>query len=819
MKPDKSPGPDGIPPHFYQLYWELIKEDITSAVLSFLNDGCFLPAWNNTHIVLIPKVDLPETISQFRPISLCNVIYRAASKCIALRLRNVIDGIVGQNQNAFVPGRLITDWGFLGHEVLTYINQRKRGTRCYGAIKLDMNKAFDRVSWPFLFTILKLFGFPKKFRKLIKTCVRTVSLQVLINGTPSGRIFPQCGLRQGDPISPYLFILCMEILSLMITKAESKGLIEGIKLSRHSPAISHLLYADDSLLCLRLTSSSCETLRSILNDFSSMSGQMINNQKSHIKFSPNSPADFKEHIIDILHVQPKTNFGSYLGIPIDLGRRKTSSFQFLLDKISHKILSWGPAHFSQAAKLILINSILMASVTYIASVLPIPQQITSKINFLIDLFWWKTSQKKRAQHWLPFEQLQLSKTNGGTVKSTFLLRDGIAWKFGNGSLIDLRNDAWVLGNKPILKSQSQVQTISFADIMLDSTHWNSTNVFRFFNKATATSICALELPPEPTDDYIYWKFTEDGFYSAKSGYLFLLDRSHHSSISNSHFALIWKLPCQPHIKIFLWKIARNILPTADILIRRGLIVDHACCFFNLESETLAHLFRDCCITKRLWFASHLGIRVDSSSNIPFTAWMNNFLSYFSLSGNHEPYQVLHFSLLLFAIWKHRNNVIFRDCRVNPAAILQEADMLLSQQLDFMFRSKSDKYEINSTDVACLRIPSPELIHHYFKIEVTFNKKTWQGSFRIRCNANIIHEVPSFFCNSHLQCSITALLEAMSQASACKLQDVLFTFGNTRLLQLLHKKDSLKVSVAFSNSILRIKSYLSCNFKWYISGYV
>ncbi|XP_074293265.1 uncharacterized protein LOC141620241 [Silene latifolia] len=610
----------------------------------------------------------------------------------------------------------------------------------------------------------------------------------------------------------------MEILSLMITKAESKGLIEGIKLSRHSPAISHLLYADDSPLCLRLTSSSCETLRSILNDFSSMSGQMINNQKSYIKFSPNSPADFKEHIIDILQAQTKTKFGSYLGIPIDLGRRKTSSFQFLLDKISNKILSWGLAHFSQAAKLILINSILMASVTYIASVLPIPQQITSKINFLIDLFWWKNSQKKRAQHWLPFEQLQLSKTNGGlglksarlisqamlakkfwrchqhptsliskilcpkyrkdfpipgsilkysnasfawkgTVKSTFLLRDGIAWKFGNGSLIDLRNDAWVLGNKPILKSQSQVQTISFADIMLDSTHWNSTNVFQFFNKSTATSICALELPPEPTDDYIYWKFTEDGFYSAKSGYLFLLDRSHHSSASNSHFALIWKLPCQPHIKIFLWKIAHHILPTANILIRRGLIVDHACCFCNLESETLAHLFRDCCITKRLW-----------------------------------------------------NNVIFRDCRVNLAAILQKTDMLFSQQLDFMFRSKSDKYEINSTDVACLRIPSPELIHHYFKIEVTFNKKTWQGSFRIRCNDNIIHEVPNFFCNSHLQCSITALLEAMSHASACKLQDVLFTFGNTRLLQLLHKKDKLKVPVTFSNSMMRIKSYLSCNFK-------
>ncbi|XP_074300166.1 uncharacterized protein LOC141631387 [Silene latifolia] len=190
----------------------------------------------------------------------------------------------------------------------------------------------------------------------------------------------------------------MEILSLMITKAETNGLIEGIKLSWQSPAISHLLYVDDSLLCLRLTPASCESLRSSLNNFSSISGQMIKHQKSYIKFSPNTSSDFKEHILDILQVQPKQNFGLYLGIPIDLGRRKTSAFQFLLDKIFTKILSWGPSKFSQVAKLILINSILLASVAYVAFILPIPQQITSKINYLIKIFWWKKAHNKYAQH-------------------------------------------------------------------------------------------------------------------------------------------------------------------------------------------------------------------------------------------------------------------------------------------------------------------------------------------------------------------------------------------------------------------------------------
>ncbi|XP_074300282.1 uncharacterized protein LOC141631521 [Silene latifolia] len=764
MKPNKSPGPDGFPPRFYQLYWDIIKDDITSAVLSFLNFGHLLPAWNNTHIVLIPKVDIPDHISQFRPISLCNVIYRAASKCIASRLRRVIDTIIGQNQNAFVSGRLIS-----------------------------------------------------------------------------------------------------------------------IKLSRHSPAISHLLYADDSLLCIRLTSNGCETLRSILNHFSSISGQMINYQKSYIKFSPNSPADFKEHITDILKVQTKSNFGQYLGVPIDLGRRKLSAFQFLVDKIASKILSWGPANFSQAAKLILVNSILMASVNYVASVLPIPLQITVKINYPIDLFWWKKSHNKRAQHWLPFEQLQLPKSDGGLglknarlvsqallvkifwrsqhhstsllskitrskyqkdfpiphkiskysaasfgwkgiVKSTFLLRDGIAWKFGNGRSIDLKNDAWVLGNKPFFKSQTQAQTISFDDLLLDSTHWSSKAVFKYFNTASAKSICAMELPSEPTDDYIYWKFTEDGSYSAKSGYSYLLKLAQHSSASRSHtsslFGLIWKLPCQPHIKLFLWKIVNQILPTADVLIRRGMNVSPTCCFCHLDSESLSHLFRDCDIVKRLWLASILGIRIEpASNNIPFLTWVQKCFIYLFKSDIQGIWQAMRFSLTLFAIWKHRNNVIFRGCPVNPIAILQEADFLYSQQHVFASNTKSDVFASAKSNITRPSISSPEIFHHCFKINVAFNKKILTGSFHIRYNNRIDHEVSKDLRCSRLQSSITALLKAMVIASAGSLQNVLFIVENNQLLRLLDKDSVHKVPISVSNSLSRIKFYLSCNINWYVSGFV
>ncbi|XP_074318424.1 uncharacterized protein LOC141655234 [Silene latifolia] len=745
MNPNKSPGPDGFPPRFYQLFWHTINEDISSAVLGFLNNGLLPPAWNNTHIVLIPKVNNPDSISQFRPISLCNVIYRAASKCIALRLRKVTDSIIGQNQNAFIPGRLISDSGFLGHELLSYINQRRSGTRCFAAIKLEMNKAFDRVSWPFLFHVLKLYGFPKSFRKLIKLCVRTVSLQVLINGVPFNRFLPQCGLRQGDPISPYLFILCMEILSLMIIKAESQKVIEGIKLSRNSPAISHLLYADDALLCFRLSSSSCESLRNILDSFSTISGQMINDQKSYVKFSPNTPDDFREHITNILKVPSKQNFRLYLGVPIDLGRRKTAAFQFLLDKISTKILSWGTANVSQASKLLLINSVLMASIAHVASILPVPLQITTKINYLIDLFWWKQHKNKRSQHWLPPEILQLQKSEGGlgmknariasqvllsktfwrchhqhrsllstvlrskyhkdfpisekvskysaasfawkgVVKNTYLLRDGFAWKFGNGNLIDIRKDAWILGSKPCFMSLVQPQNISFADLLIDSTQWNRENVFKYFHSVSARKICALELPPEPTDDFIYWKYIEDGSFSSSSAYSFLLHNNLPSVVAaqtpvNQDFqwSLIWRLPCQQHIKIFLWKIVHGILPIADMLIRRGMPINSSCSLCHKDRETVSHLFRDCDFVKRIWAACLLGIHSEVSSHIPFCTWFESFLRQLACSTLGNNYLLLQFPLTLYAIWKHRNNVIFRDRFLNPEEILSEINLLSKQQ--------------------------------------------------------------------------------------------------------------------------------------------
>ncbi|XP_074282739.1 uncharacterized protein LOC141607282 [Silene latifolia] len=240
MDGSKSPVPDGITPRFYQFFWPQIGSLVSAAVLQFLNSGVMLKEWNNTHIVLIPKIDHPELITQYRPISLCNVIYHIASKCLANRLQLIIPSIISDSQQAFIPGRLMSDGCLVAHEVLHYINKTKKGTTCYAVLKLDMSKAFDRVSWNFLMAVLRHMGFPSHWRNIIWECISTVSYRVLINGTPSNVLRPTSGLRQGDPISPDLFIICMEVLSRQLAMAEKMKNFTRIKISRYAPTLSHL---------------------------------------------------------------------------------------------------------------------------------------------------------------------------------------------------------------------------------------------------------------------------------------------------------------------------------------------------------------------------------------------------------------------------------------------------------------------------------------------------------------------------------------------------------------------------------------------------
>ena len=183
-----------MPSLFFQTYWLDIGMDITQAVLSSLNSGSILKAINHTFITLIPNKN-PKKVTEFRPISLCNVIYKIISKVIANRLKPLLNSIISETQGAFIANRLITDNVLIAFESLHHMTTSCLGKKSFMALKLNMSKAYDRVEWAFLEKIMIKMGFKASWISLIMECVTMVSYSILVNGKPKGMIHPTRGIR------------------------------------------------------------------------------------------------------------------------------------------------------------------------------------------------------------------------------------------------------------------------------------------------------------------------------------------------------------------------------------------------------------------------------------------------------------------------------------------------------------------------------------------------------------------------------------------------------------------------------------------------
>ena len=251
MAPLKAPGPNGMPPIFFQKFWNTVVDDVVEAILSCLNSRTILPGLNHTFISLIPKVKSPEYVTEFRPITLCNILYQLVSKVLANKLRKVLPHIISDFQSAFQSGKALSDNILVAFELLHHMKRRKSGKTRHMALKLDMSKAYDRLEWIFLQWIMEKMGFHPRWVGWIMECIKSVTYSVLINGEPKGHIVPMRGIRQGNPLSPYLFLLCSEGLNGLIEQAVSDRHIEGFSLCKHDPKISHLFFTNDSLLFCR----------------------------------------------------------------------------------------------------------------------------------------------------------------------------------------------------------------------------------------------------------------------------------------------------------------------------------------------------------------------------------------------------------------------------------------------------------------------------------------------------------------------------------------------------------------------------------------
>ena len=269
-------------------------------VLNVLQGGNIPEGWNDTIMVLIPKVKNPEKLKDLRSISLCNIVYKLVSKVIANRLKCILGEIISDNQSAFVPGRLISDNTLLAYEMSHFLKRKRSRSVGYTALKLDMSKAYDRVEWNFLERILGQLGFYESFVQLISKCIRSVTYKFKVNSTYTDVVVPGRGLRQGDPISPYLFLLCAEGLSALLHQAEFVGRIRGIKVAPTAPTVTHLFFADDSLMFFEASREGATEISRILQVYEAGSGQMVNRDKSTIMFIRNTKGADKDIVMNIL---------------------------------------------------------------------------------------------------------------------------------------------------------------------------------------------------------------------------------------------------------------------------------------------------------------------------------------------------------------------------------------------------------------------------------------------------------------------------------------------------------------------------------------
>lgn len=292
---------------------------------------------NRTLVCLIPKMQKPQHISDLRPISLWNVLIRIVSKVLANRLKPCLKTLISDKQSAFIEGRLLTDNALLAYEINHYIKRRTQGKQGVAALKLDISKAYDRLEWIYIESMLTKFGFNQVWIERLMVCIKYVTYSFVRNGQVFGNVRPQRGIRQGDPISPYVYILCVEGLSSILRRQEEVGLIHGVSIARGAPQISHLLFADDCYMFFRASKTEAHMLKAVLSRYEKLSGQAINFAKSSVLYSPNTAAQDRLAVCQTLQVREVGEPGRYLGMPMNVGRKKVDVFHFLIDRIKQKV--------------------------------------------------------------------------------------------------------------------------------------------------------------------------------------------------------------------------------------------------------------------------------------------------------------------------------------------------------------------------------------------------------------------------------------------------------------------------------------------------
>lgn len=703
MAKGKCPGPDGLTVEFFIAAWSVISEEVCKGVLYFF-DSLHLPRIiNSTALALIPKVQSASRMSDFRPIACCNILYKCITKMLAARLKKIIHLLISPSQSAFVPKRLIGDNILLAQALFRNYHLNSDPARC--AFKIDLKKAFDTLHWGFLKSSLQKMGFPLTFVNWVMSCIGSCMISIKVNGSLEGYFQAGSGLRQGDPLSPYLFVIAMEVFSAFMKKATEKPGFQ-FHWKTKELGISHLIFADDVMLFCHGHITSINLVLDAVHEFSSVSGLHTNKDKSQC-FLANVDDNTRSHAIAKSGFQLGRLPIKYLGLPLITTKLTSRDCTPLIMNLSSRIDSWVNKSLNHAGRLQLIKVVLFGIQGYWSSHLSLPKFALKKIQSLFVNYLWSGSCTSVKQVKVSWHECCYPKSEGGLGlrdlcdwnRATFLfhlwrilqpnnnslwitwfkrvyLKRKALWTMeipsktpwcirkilqvrplalryirylvGANSSFYFWNDPW-LDNKPLL-SRFHASIVSIAD----SSKWAVVADFIHDNRWTLplsnhTMIMELRdlvsLVNIHSHDSIQWGNTPAKFVSASL--IWNTIRSYSSTLPWTN--AVWHILSIPKCSFTFWLALKDRLLTKERMVRFGLGTDSGCVLCDNAVETNSHIFSTCS-----FFQS-----IISDPSFSFTRDWNQFLAGEFITGGASKMKknlsYLFLSVAIYCTWKERND--------------------------------------------------------------------------------------------------------------------------------------------------------------------
>ncbi|XP_043699839.1 uncharacterized protein LOC122650493 [Telopea speciosissima] len=394
LDPNSALGPDGYPGTFFRVCWDFIGRDVCRGVQNFFKEGVITKGVNCNFMCLIPKVDGANRVGQFRPLCLGNFFFKIIPKIMAIRLSTILHMLISPEQGAFQKGKVIFENIGVASELTNMMEIKCRGGGL--GMKLDIQKAFDTLEWSFLFDVMGAFGFDQRWIHWVHQILQSTRISILINGGPGGFFGMERGLRQGDPLSPLLFILAEEILCRGLKAIRERGWLKALNGPRQVFTPSHLLYVDDLFIFMKAEMASVRWVKQFLEAYGRYSGQVVNLAKSKVFMGRISSAR-KQQLQSVLQIPVCTFPTKYLGVMLKKGRVQRDLILPLMDQFKKRLAAWKGRFLSMAGRIELVRSVMSSIPVHNFSVyLWLASAIENMERWIRNFIWLREADHSKA---------------------------------------------------------------------------------------------------------------------------------------------------------------------------------------------------------------------------------------------------------------------------------------------------------------------------------------------------------------------------------------------------------------------------------------